>query len=220
MTASPIIRVMVVEDNFYTRLGTLAFLRAQPDIEVVGEATDGEQALALVDQLCPDVILLDLRMPRMNGMRVTATLRHRSVLARVLVLTHHVGDDDIAEALRAGADGYLTKEAPGSELVAAVRAVHAGVRYLPPEIVARLSARDNQPQLTHREREVLQHIAEGASNRDIATALRLSERTVGVYVSRILSKLGAQSRTEAAAIGTRRGIVGRDDSDWRDLFRS
>jgi two-component system NarL family response regulator len=207
MTSSPTIRVLVVEDNFYTRLGTLAFLRAQPGIAIVGEAADGEHALAIVQDLGPDVVLVDLRMPKLNGVLLTAALCKRAPDARVLILTHYQGDEDIAGALRAGARGYLTKEAPGSELLRAVRALYAGERYLPPEILERLSTRDNQPQLTRREREVVQQIADGASNRDIAAALRLSERTVGVYVSRILSKLGAQSRTEAAAIALRRGIV-------------
>jgi two-component system NarL family response regulator len=204
------IRVLVVEDNFYTRYGTLAFLRAQPGIQVVGEAANGHQALTLFTELRPDVVVLDLRMPEMNGLLLTTVLCQRSPDVRILVLTHYQGDEDIAAALRAGARGYLTKEAPGSDLVRAVRALHAGERYLPPEIVARLTARDTAPALTRRERQVLQQIADGASNRDVSQALALSERTVGVYVSRILDKLDAQSRTEAVAIALRRGIVHLD----------
>jgi DNA-binding NarL/FixJ family response regulator len=206
------IRVLIVEDNFYTRFGTQAFLRAQPGIEVAGEAANGQQALALFDQLRPDVVVVDLRMPEMDGVLLTASLCRRSPDVRVLVLTHYQGDEDIAAALRAGARGYLTKEAPGSELVRAVHTLHAGARYLPPEIVSRLTSRDTFPSVTRRERQVLQQIAEGASNRDISRALTLSERTVGVYVSRILSKLDAQSRTEAVAIAFRRGIVHLDQS--------
>jgi two-component system NarL family response regulator len=201
------IRVLVVEDNFYTRLGTLTFLRSQPGIEVVGEAADGAQALELFDQVQPDVVVVDLRMPDVDGVRLTAWLCQRTPRPPVLVLTHYQGDEDIAAALAAGAQGYLTKEAPGAELVTALRTLHAGERYLPTEIVQRLSTRDHQPPLTRRETQVLKEIAGGASNRDVAQALGLSERTVAVYVSRILSKLGAQSRTEAAAIGLRRGIV-------------
>jgi two-component system NarL family response regulator len=207
MSVSPPIRVLLVEDNFYTRLGTLAFLRAHPDIEVAGEAANGSQALAVFDELRPDVVVVDLRMPEMSGVPLIAALCRRAPEVRILVLTHHGGDEDIAAALKAGARGYLTKEAPGAELVRAVRALRAGQRYLPPELVARLSARDKVPQLTRREGQVLQQIAEGASNRDIGRTLELSERTVGVYVSRILSKLDAQSRTEAVTIALRRGIV-------------
>jgi two-component system, NarL family, response regulator len=202
-----VIRVMVAEDNFYTRAGTVSFLSDQVGIAPVGEATDGESALALFEQLRPDVLVADLRMPRMGGIELTSRLCARSPEARVLVLTHHQGDEEIFQALKAGARGYLTKESPGEELLAAIRAVHAGRRFVPPEILAKLRSRDGLPRLTQREREVLGRVAEGASNREVGAALQISERTVGVYVSSILSKLGACSRTEAVSIASRRGLL-------------
>jgi len=201
------IRVLVVEDNFYSRHGTVAFLREQPGIQVVGEACDGEAALKLFGESESDVVIVDLRMPHMNGVELARALIARAPQVRILVLTQYRGDEDIAQALNAGARGYLTKESSGEELASAIRALHAGQRFLPPEIVESMSVRQQQPELTPRERELLQKIADGASNREAAAALGITERTAGLYVSRILSKLGARSRTEAASIGARRGLV-------------
>ena len=201
------IRVLVAEDNFYTRVGTVAFLSEQPGIVVVGEATDGESALALFEQHRPDVLVADLRMPRLNGVELTAKLCTRFPDARILVLTHHQGDEDIFQALKAGARGYLTKESPGAQLVTAIRAVHAGEKFLPLEIVEQIRSRQGVQPLTQREREVLELVADGASNREVADRLGIAERTVGLYVSSILSKLGARSRTEAASIAVRRGLL-------------
>ena len=201
------IRVLLVEDNFYTRLGTVSFLREQPGIEVIGEAVNGEVACRLFAEQSPDVTIVDLRMPGMDGVQLTSTLCGRAPETRVLVLTHYEGDEDIFRALKAGACGYLTKEAPGDELVAAIRALHAGKRYLPPEIVDRMANRMRQPDLTHRELQILGAVAQGGSNRAIADGLGLAERTVGLYVSSVLSKLGARSRTEAVSIARERGIL-------------
>jgi two-component system NarL family response regulator len=199
--------VLVVEDNFYTRLGTVAFLERQVDIEVVGQVADGRAALAAFAELRPDVVVVDLRMPGMDGVQVVAALIARDSDARMLVLTHYVGEEDVFQALKAGARGYLTKESSGDELLAALRAVHAGERFLPSEILACISNRENLPELTRREQQVLIEIADGASNRETAAALGISERTVGVYVSSILSKLGARSRTEAISLAARRGLL-------------
>ena len=201
------IRVLVVEDNFYTRLGTMAFLREQPELVVAGEAGDGERALEIFEASRPDVVIVDLRMPRMDGIELTRRLHLRAPELPILVLTHYQGDEDIAQALKAGARGYLSKESPGEELLAAIRAVTAGQAYLPPEIVEQMSSRRGQQELTRRERQLLEYVADGASNREAAEALGITERTAGLYVSRILSKLGARSRTEAAAIATRRGLL-------------
>jgi len=205
--STTVIRVLVVEDNFYTRFGTVAFLREQPGIEIVGEAADGEQALERYAELRPDVLVVDLRMPRMNGNRLIASLCRRVPTARILVLTHYLGDEDIFQALRAGARGYLTKESTGKELLMAIRAVYAGEQFFPPEIVENMSSRQGQPGLTRRERQVLQEIAEGASNREVGKTLGISTGTAALYVSSILSKLGACSRTEAVSIARRRGLL-------------
>jgi two-component system NarL family response regulator len=199
--------VLVVEDNFYTRFGTVAFLRTQAGIEVVGEAGDGHQALALFQEKQPDVTVVDLRMPRMDGVQLAAALCAQAADARILVLTNYVGDEDIFQALKAGARGYLTKESSGEELLSAIRALHGGERFLPPSIVERISQRRGQQELTRRERQVLEQLADGASNREVAEQFGIGERTVGLYVSSILSKLGARSRTEAVAIASRRGLL-------------
>jgi DNA-binding NarL/FixJ family response regulator len=201
------IRVLVVEDNFYTRLGTVAFLGGHPAIEVVGEAADGEQGLALFAALGPDVTVVDLRMPGIDGVELIGRIRAHAPEARVLVLTHYEGDEDISRALKAGARGYLTKETPGEDLVAAIQALHAGERVLPPALAARIARRETHRPLTPREQAVLELVARGGSNKDVACKLELSERTVEVYVSSILRKLEASSRTEAAVIARRRGIV-------------
>jgi DNA-binding NarL/FixJ family response regulator len=202
------IRVAIADDNLYTRLGVVTYLRAQPDIEIVGEADDGPAAVALFAAQHPDVFVVDLRMPGLDGVQVTTAVC-RDPQARVLLLTHYDGDAHVTQALRAGARGYLTKEARGEELLAAIRAVARGERYLPPPILERMVSAMNQPALTARERTVLEHVARGLSNREIARAMGVAERTVGVYVSVILSKLGARSRTEAVVIATERGLLVR-----------
>jgi DNA-binding NarL/FixJ family response regulator len=208
--AAETIRVLVAEENFYTRLGTVTFLRAQRGVDVIGEAVDGERALSLFRDLRPDVMLLELRLPGIDGARVAATLCAERPDARLLFLTSCRGDEDIFEALRAGALGYLTKEAAGEDLLAAIRAVHEGRRFLPAEIERSMARREGCEEFTRRERQVLALVADGASNREIAGSLGISARTVGLYVSSILSKLGAQSRTEAVAMAARRGLVRSD----------
>jgi DNA-binding NarL/FixJ family response regulator len=201
------VRVLVAEDNFFTRLGTVAFLREQPEIEVVGAAPDGERALALFQELRPDVAVIDLRMPRLDGVGLAAAICARAAGARILVLTNHAGEEDILQALKAGARGYLTKQSSGEELLAAITALHAGKRFFPPEIAARMSQGQALQPLTRRERQVLERVAEGASNKEVALALGIAEGTTGLFVSSILGKLGARSRTEAVSIALRRGIL-------------
>jgi DNA-binding NarL/FixJ family response regulator len=205
--SAPPIRVLIAEDSFFTRFGTVAFLREQPDIEVVGAAPDGERALAMFEELHPDVMVIDLRMPRLDGIGLATALSSRSPAPAVLVLTSYSGDEDIFRALRAGARGYLTKESSGEELVDAIRTVHAGRQFLPPTIKEALSSRNGVPPLTRREMQVLEAVADGASNREVGETLRITERTAGLFVSSILSKLGARSRTEAVAIAQRRGLL-------------
>jgi DNA-binding NarL/FixJ family response regulator len=201
------VRVLVVEDNQLMRIGIVSLLRSQGDVEVVGEACDGVEAINRYRALRPDVVLLDLRMPTLDGVQVATALLREDPGARLLVLTHYDGDEQIFQAMRAGARGYLTKESPGGEVLAAVRAVHAGLRYLPPAIAARLAARDEVHVLTARERQVLAAMAEGLANQDIAARLGVSVRTVAIFVRNVLWKLDAKSRTEAVAVARRRGLV-------------
>jgi two-component system NarL family response regulator len=203
------IRVLVAEDNFLTRFGTVMLLKTQADIEVVGEAADGARAVSMYRELQPDVMLLDLKMPVMHGVQVIASVLREAPAARILVLTFYDGDEDIFKAIKAGARGYLTKEVHGEQILAALRAVHAGERYMPAEIASRLADRMQQPSLTAREQDVLELMFKGRTNREIARDLELSEKTAGFYVGNILAKLGAKTRTEAVSIALQRGIISR-----------
>lgn len=202
------VRVLVVEDNELTRVGIVTLLGTDPRLEVVGQAVDGVEAVKLHRTLRPDVVLMDLKMPGFDGIAATAHLVQETPPARVLVLTHYEGDEDIFRALRAGAQGYVTKNLRGGELVAAILAVARGERHVPPEIARRLEQRQGQPELTLRERQVLRLLDEGRTNREIGEALGLAEKTVAVHVGHVLGKLGARSRTEAAAVARRRGLLG------------
>jgi DNA-binding NarL/FixJ family response regulator len=201
------IRILLVEDSYLARVGLETALEDEPGLEVVGSASDGIEGLERYRALAPDVVITDVRMPRFDGVQLTAALVAEPRRGRVLVVTHYDGDETVWKALRAGALGYLTKDTSGPELVAAVRAVAAGQRYLPGAIAARIADRVLQPALSPRELQVLDGIFKGGSNRDIARDLALSERTVAMYVGFILDKLGAKSRTEAVAIALDRGIL-------------
>ncbi len=201
------IKVLIAEDNMLTRLGTVTLLKTQPDLDVVGEAVDGAAAVSLFRKLKPDVLLLDLKMPVMGGVQVISTLVQQTPEARILVLTHYEGDEDIFKAIKAGARGYLTKEMRGEEIIAAIRTVHAGDQYLPASIASRLADRMRQPSLSAREQQVLQGIFKGKTNKEIAQELQLSEKTTAIYVSNILSKLRAKTRTEAVSIALQRGLL-------------
>ena len=214
MPAEPI-RVLVVDDHAVVREGLRAFLELQVGIEVVGEAADGEEALAAADRLRPDVVLLDLVMPRLDGVRALRALRERLPGARVIVLTSFLDDDKLLPALRAGAAGYLLKNAEPRELVRAVRVAHAGEALLDPVVAARLveslaAGEQDEPldRLTPREREVLVLIGHGFPNKQIAQRLDVSEKTVKTHVGRLLAKLGVDDRTQAAVLAVRAGLVG------------
>jgi DNA-binding NarL/FixJ family response regulator len=203
------IRVLIVDDHPAVRRGLRAFLELSDGIEVVGEAADGETAVELVAATAPDVVLLDLVLPGLDGVGVLRQLRERGSPARVLVVTSFTAGGSVLPALRAGARGYLAKDVDPPALVAAVRSVHAGHLLLAPGTAEELLAAPPERAagaLTVREREVLALIADGRSNREIARALSLAEKTVKTHVSSILLKLGLADRTQAALYAVRTGI--------------
>jgi NarL family two-component system response regulator LiaR len=206
--------VLVVDDHAVVREGLRAFLELQEGIEVAGEAADGEEAIEVAERLIPDVVLMDLVMPRLDGVGAMRALRERVPAARVIVLTSFLDEDRLLPALRAGAAGYLLKNAEPKELARAVRAAHAGEALLDPVVAARLVealAGEEEPldRLTPREREVLELIGRGYANKRIALALELSEKTVKTHVGHVLAKLGVSDRTQAAVVAVRAGLVDR-----------
>ncbi|MEU8462974.1 response regulator transcription factor [Streptomyces sp. NPDC029003] len=208
------IRVLLVDDHQVVRRGLRTFLEVQEDIEVVGEAADGEEGLARAGELLPDVILMDVKMPGTDGIEALRRLRELGNPARVLVVTSFTEQRTVVPALRAGAAGYVHKDIAPDALAGAIRSVHAGHVLLQREVAeALLAAQDDQPPagrpgaLTDREREVLGLIADGRSNREIARALVLSEKTVKTHVSNILMKLDLSDRTQAALWAVRHGLV-------------
>ena len=213
MEAEPI-RVLVVDDHAVVREGLRAFLELQDGIEVVGEAADGQEAVEQAASLRPDVILMDLVMPRLDGLAAMRALREGLSGARVIVLTSFLDDDKLLPALRAGAAGYLLKNAQPQELARAVRAAHAGQALLDPVVAARLvetlaanGGVEPLDRLTPRERQVLLLIGRGFANKRIARELELSEKTVKTYVGHVLAKLGVADRTQAAVVAVRAGLV-------------
>lgn len=215
---APVIRVLVVDDHDLFRTGMASLLSAQPDIEVVAQASGGHKGVQLASELRPDVILMDLRMPDLEGHDATRVIVERHPTTRVLALTVLSGDGDVAAALQAGASGFLAKDTPIDEVVTAVRAAAAGTAWLSPraaEVVLGALRRSNSSQqpdpgeihrLSARELDVLRLIARGLENSEIAEHLGISPRTVKNHVSNILSKLGLPSRIQAATYAVRRGL--------------
>jgi len=201
------IRILIVEDHLIARAGVGAIVSAQPDMEVVAEAVNGEQAVAMYRLHLPDVTLMDMWMPVMNGFEALAAIRSEFPDARIVALSTYGGDEDIRKALMAGAQSYLTKDVLHDELLGAIRAVHAGKRYLPAQIEAAITSQLPHPELSARELEVLQLIAPGFSNKQIAHELRIAEDTVKNHVKSILKKLAADDRTQAATNAIQRGII-------------
>lgn len=204
------IRVLVADDHQVVRQGLHTFLAVQGDIEVVGEASDGAACVAAAEELAPDVILLDLGMPGVDGIEALWMLRERGNPARVLVVTSFTELATLVPAVRAGAAGYVFKDVDPAALASAIRSVHAGHVLLAPELAQALLAAPGPPRngaLTDRERDVIAELARGRSNREIARALVLSEKTVKTHVSNILLKLGLADRTQAALYAVRHGLA-------------
>lgn len=203
------IRVLIVDDHQVVREGLRSFLDVQDDLEVVGEAGDGAEAVTAAETLRPDVILLDIRMPGADGLEALRRLRERGNQARVLVVTSFTEPAAVLPAVRAGASGYVYKDIDPPALATAIRSVHAGHSLLHPDVTRLLAAGEaiDGTRLTARERDVLAEICRGRSNREIARALGLAEKTVKTHVSAILAKLGVQDRTQAALYAVRGGLV-------------
>jgi two-component system, NarL family, response regulator LiaR len=211
------IRILIADDHSVVRQGLRMFLGLDPELEVVGEAADGAEALRLARQLRPDVVLMDLLMPVMDGIAATAAIRHELPDTEVLALTSVLEDASVVGAVRAGAIGYLLKDTQADALCQAIKSAAAGQVQLTPKAAARLmqavSAPESPVDLTEREAEVLRLLARGQSNKQIAHSLHISEKTVKTHVSNILSKLGVQSRTQATLCAIRIGLVSANPAD-------
>ena len=207
MESTEKIRVLVVDDHPLMRVGIVAIINAHPDMIAVAQAGDGEEAVELFEQHRPDVTLMDLRLPRMSGVNTIQTIRSRHEQARFVVLTTYEGDEDIHQALAAGAQGYMIKGMPHDALIEALRRVHAGGRFLPRPVKQALASRNPNSDLSSRERQVLALLADGKSNKDIAGELGITEATVKCHVSVILMRLNVSDRTQAVVVALQRGLV-------------
>ncbi len=204
------IRIMIVEDHNIVRQGLAALLKTVPEFLIVAEAADGQQAVDLYRAHQPDITLMDLRLPKVNGVEAIAKIRKDSPGARIIVLTTFDGDEDIYRALQAGARGYLLKGMEADELMAAIRAVYAGKSRIPAPVAERLAERVSGTALTERETEVLKLIVGGNSNKEIAAALYISEATVKTHINSLFGKLGVSDRTQAATTALQRGLAHLD----------
>jgi DNA-binding NarL/FixJ family response regulator len=200
-------RVLIVDDHPVLREGIAAIIRGEKDMELVGEASNGQQALERYRELQPDVTLMDVQMPEMDGVAATLAIRAEFSAARVVVLTTYRGDAQALRALKAGASGYLLKSMIRTDLIDAIRSVHAGHRHIPHEIAAELAAHVTDDALSPRELQVLKCVAAGNSNRLVANQLALSEDTIKAHMKNIMSKLSANDRTHAVTIAIKRGII-------------
>ena len=214
MTDQTKIRVLIVDDHSVVRMGLRMFFDHQPDIEVVGEATDGSEGVAMARRLEPDVILMDLLMPNMDGITAIGRIKAELPLTEIVTMTSFIEEEKVTSALEAGASGYVLKDAEAEEVAAAVRAAYAGEMHLDPAVARLLAdrmrrkpANDLVEPLTDREKDVLNLLGQGMSNKEIGTALFITERTARTYVSNILGKLGLASRTQAALYAVEHKLV-------------
>lgn len=207
---APPVRVLLVDDHALLRTGVANIINHEPGLHVIAEAGNGREAVDAFTRWRPDVTLMDLRMPEMEGVDAIRRIRAIDPQARVVVLTTYDADEDIARALEAGAKAYILKDIAAAALVACIRDVLAGKTYLAPAAAAKLAERVTQVQLTPRELGTLRLMADGHSNKEIASALSISERTVKTHLGHLFEKLGVTSRTEAVRIATRRGLVRLD----------
>ena len=205
------IRILIVDDHPVVRAGLTSMLGTQAELEVIGSASSGEEALAKLSQVEPDVLLLDLRMHGMSGVDTLTAMKRSAHDTRVIILTSFETDEDIYRAVQAGAHGYLLKDTSLREMVEAIRTVHAGRRYIPRDIAARLAERMMRTDLTPREVEILKLLSKGPTNKEIGRALGISENTVKNHVNSIIEKLEVSDRTEAATTAIQRGLISLDD---------
>ena len=201
------IKVMIVDDHPLLRVGVASIVNARSDMTVMAQTGTGEEAVALFSQHRPDVTLMDLRLPKMSGVDAILAIRARFPMARFVVLTTYEGDEDIHRALEAGAKGYIIKGMPYQTLIEALLRVHGGGRFLPPPVARALASRMPDSDLSSREKEVLRHLVEGMSNKEIAGLLGITEATVKCHVSTILMRLNVSDRTQAVVTALQRGLV-------------
>lgn len=207
MMSSKPIRILVVDDHFMVRMGLSASLNVEPDMEVVAEAGNGEDALQAYRRHRPSLVLMDLRLPGMSGTDCTAAMIREFPDASILMLSTHSGEEEIYRALHAGARGYIVKSIIREELLRAVREVHRGGQYVDPIVASHLAERRSHRSLSGREIEVLRMVAQGLGNKEIASALNIAEVTVKLHVSHVLEKLSVKDRTQAATVALQRGII-------------
>jgi DNA-binding NarL/FixJ family response regulator len=202
------IRVLVVDDHPPMRIGLVALIKSQPGMDVIAEASDGEEAIEVYDDVLPDIVLMDLRMPGMGGVEAILAIRKKHPEARVIVLSTYDLDEDIHRAIQSGAKSYLLKDMPTEEIASSIRWVHSGGdNSLPRQVAERLTERSQRQQLTERERDVLEALIKGRSNKEIASSLYISEDTVKSHLKTLFTKLRVRDRTEAAVEAIRHGIV-------------
>jgi DNA-binding NarL/FixJ family response regulator len=201
------IRILIADDHYIVRMGLIAMINTEPDMDVVAEATDGAQAIALFAKHKPDLALMDLRMPVKTGIEAAVEICSQNRAARILMLTALDGDEDIHKALEAGAAGYVLKDSTEEKLIPAIRAVASGQRWIPEDVAERLTSRRLFEELTPRELQVLNELAKGLANKQIADVLNITENTTKWYLKSILAKLRVADRTMAVAVAIQRGII-------------